>query len=220
MKQYTIFVISISKERQKKYTDARYNIFQGIEGKDLDIEWINETYHFYHNAKETTRKNIAGCSQSHIKCMEHIRDNKINNAIIIEDDALIDFNRLEELDEVEGFCFIGGRFIHHKDITKKMEKEKIREILLPGINIIDTSMFNIMNAHGYYISNYEIIDQLIKKQLTKRRAIDVEFKHKQRKKIITQFIYPAISILYLPDANTGFTYTQANYKLDDNLYRY
>jgi len=220
MKQYTIFVISIDRERQKKYTDARYNIFQGIEGKDLDIDWINENYHFYHNAFESTRQNIAGCSQSHLNCMKHIRDNKINNAIIIEDDALIDFNRLEELDEVEGFCFIGGRFIHHKDITKKMEKEKIREILLPGINIIDTSMFNIMNAHGYYISNYEIIDDLIKKQYTKRRAIDVEFKHKQRKKIITQIIYPAISILYLPDANTGFTYTQSNYKLDDNLYRY
>lgn len=220
MKDYKIFVISIDQERQKKYTDARYNIFEGVNGKDLDIDFINENYNFYWNAFESTRKNIAGCSQSHIKCMEHIRDNKINNAIIIEDDALIDFNRLEELDNVEGFCFIGGRFIDHKNVNKKIETDKLREILVPGLNIIDTSMFNIMNAHGYYISNFEIIDELIKKELTKRRAIDVEFKHKQRKKIITQFIYPAISILYLPDANTGFTYTQSNYKLDDNLYRY
>ena len=108
MKDYKIFVISVDRERQKKYTDARYTVFNGIEGKDLDIDWINENYHFYHNAFETTRRNIAGCSQSHIKCMEYIRDNKINNAIIIEDDALIDFNRLEELDKVEGFCFLGG----------------------------------------------------------------------------------------------------------------
>jgi hypothetical protein len=220
MKDYKIFVLSISKERQKKYIDPRYTIFEGVNGKELDIEWVNETYHFYYNAFETTKRNIAGCSQSHIKCMEYIRDNKINNAIIIEDDALIDLERLEELDNVNGFCFIGGRFIDHKNINKKIETDKLREILVPGLNIIDTSMFNIMNAHGYYISNYEIIDELIKKQLTKRRAIDVEFKNKQRKKIITQFIYPAISILYLPDAKTGFTYSISNYPMNDNLYRY
>ena len=42
MKDYTIFVISINKERQKKYIDPRYTIFQGVNGKeDLDIERID-----------------------------------------------------------------------------------------------------------------------------------------------------------------------------------
>ena len=219
MKDYTIFVISINKERQKKYIDPRYTIFQGVNGKEeLDIDWINETYNFYWNAGDKIKYSIAGCSESHIKCMEHIRDNKINNAIVIEDDALLDLNRLEELDEIDDFCYIGGRFVHYKNINKIIDKNKIRDKLNKGINKIDEKIFNILNFHGYYIPKYELVDKLLIKQYTKRRAIDVEFKLQQRKKIITDFIYPAISILHLPDAKNGFTY--CSYKLEDNLYRY
>ena len=219
MKDYKIFVISIDENRQKKYNDSKYTIFEGVNGKEeLDIDWINKNYHFYWNAGNKIKYSIAGCSQSHIKCMENIRDNKINNAIIIEDDALLDLNRLEELDEINDFCYIGGRFVDFKNINKIIDKNKIRDKLNEGINKIDEKTFNILNFHGYYIPKYELVDKLLIKQYTKRRAIDVEFKLQQRRKKITEFIYPAISILHLSDAKNGFTYS--SYKLDDNLYRY
>ena len=219
MKEYTIFVISINKERQEKYTDPRYTIFEGVNGKEeLDIHWINDNYNFYWNAGNKIKYSIAGCSQSHIRVMEKIRKDKINNAIIIEDDALLDFNRLDELDEVDEFCYLGGRLVDCKNINKIINKNQIRDTFNNGINHIDTSVFNILNCHGYYIPNYELVDKLLLNQYTKRRAIDVEFKLQQRKKMITRFIYPAISTLHLSDAKKGFTYS--SYKLDDNLYLY
>ena len=139
MKEYTIFVISINKERQEKYTDPRYTIFEGVNGKEeLDIHWINDNYNFYWNAGNKIKYSIAGCSQSHIRVMEKIRKDKINNAIIIEDDALLDFNRLDELDEVDEFCYLGGRLVDCKNINKIINKNQIRDTFNNGINHIDT----------------------------------------------------------------------------------
>ena len=50
-----------------------------------------------------------------------------------------------------------------------------------------------------------------------------EFKRIQKKRpvLINQFIFPAISTLYLPDAQNGFTYNNnSSWKLKDNNFLY
>ena len=84
--------------------------------------------------------------------MKYIYENKINNAIVIEDDAVIDFSRLNELDDVKGFAYIGGRF--QSPILKNdnvFQKEFNKEIFsTKKIHTINPEEFIIIGAHGLY----------------------------------------------------------------------
>ena len=159
--------------------------------------------------------------------MKHIYENKINNAIVIEDDALIDFSRLKELDDIKGFAYIGGRFqspILTKD--RVFQKEFNKEIFsTQKLNIINPEEFIITAGHGYYFEKYNVAKDIFDdiQSQKRQRAIDVEFKRiqKNNSQLISQFIYPAISTLHLPDAENGFTYNKAScWKLKDNNYHY
>lgn len=214
--KYTIFVINAYPERTIKYlNDDRYTIWSALTPDDITDEILSK-YHFRYNAKELLKKKICACSESHLSCIRHIRDNQINNAIIIEDDAIIDFERIDELELTNEITYIGGMF--HPLAMSKM-KEFVEPESKMGINDIDSKQFLITNAHGYYIPNFELCDILLKqKNKDRRRAIDVEFKNLQRENHIKKYLYPAISTLVLTDAKTGFTWSQ--YKLKDNLFLY
>jgi len=225
MKDYTIFVLNICAERWKKYENqGGYTRFQGIVGKDIDVNEHPQFIHYW-NKNEHSKKCVIACFQGHMNIMKHIYENKINNAIIIEDDALIDFNRLEELDDITDFTYIGGRLqatILKND--KVFQKEYNKESILSGINKINTETYIITGCHGMYIPDYKIT-KVIFNDIESRprvRAIDVEMKRLQKTnpELIGQFIFPAISTLYLPDAEQGFTYFKgSSWKLqDDNKY--
>ena len=218
MKDYKIFVVNISDKRWKKYeNDKRYIRFQGCNGKrDLDVHRVNQYYHFRHNAKDNHRLNTAGCSYSHLWAMNYIYDNKINNAIIIEDDALIDFDRLKELDTVKGFCYVGGWF---RSPQLNQQKGWVKPSFQKGLHTIDTDKFVMVACHGYYFENYKDVVEWKTRTYHKRRAIDVEFMLKQKKLKDVQFIYPAISTLYLPDAEEGMTWGKG-YNINNNLLEY
>ena len=222
-----VFVINVTDERWEKYkADTRYVRFKGVVGKELDLETYDK-YVFYYNKGEDSKRGAIGCSQSHLSLMKHIYENKINNCIVIEDDALIDFNRLEELKEIKGFSYIGGRFqatILKNDnvFQKQFNKETY---LTQKINKINPEEFIIIGCHGYYFENYNVAKGIYEdiQSQKRQRAIDVEFKRIQKKRpvLINQFIFPAISTLYLPDAMTGFTYNKGScWKLKDNNFLY
>ena len=211
--KYTIFVINAYPERTLKYlNDDRYTIWSAKTPEDISDEIVSK-YHFRCNAKELLKKKICACSESHLSCIRHIRDHQINNAIIIEDDALINFDRISELEDIDEITYVGGMY---HPLALKNIKDFNRPDSIMGINNIDPKEFLITNAHGYYIPNFNLCDILLKqKNPLKRRAIDVEFKNLQKQNEIKQFIFPAISTLVMADAKTGFTWSQ--YKLKDDL---
>jgi GR25 family glycosyltransferase involved in LPS biosynthesis len=226
---YTIFVINISDERWEKYaTDTihMYNRFKGVDGSQLDMEAYDH-YVFYWNKNEKSRRSAIGCSESHMNVMKYIYENKVNNAIVIEDDAIIDFSRLSELDDVKGFCYIGGRLQatilkNDKVFQKEFNKDTFST---QKINKINPYEFIITGAHGLYFSNYNVAKDIYDdiKNRQRRRISDVELKRIQKTKpeLISQFIYPAISTLHLPDAMNGFTYNKESmWKLNDNNIHY
>ena len=227
--KYTVFVININEDRWKKYSEDTSNIyhrFQGVVGAELDLASYDH-YVFYWNKTEKSRRSAIGCSESHMSMMKYIFENKINNVIVIEDDALIDFNRLHELDDVKGFCYVGGRF--QSPILKYdnvFQKEFNKEIFLTQkLNKINPEEYIITGGHGYYFENYNIAKDIFDdiRSQKRQRAIDVEFKRIQKKRpnLINQFIYPAISTLHLPDAENGFTYNKESiWKLNDNNLHY
>tara|TARA_B100001094_G_scaffold332259_1_gene403568 strand:- start:1597 stop:2247 length:651 start_codon:yes stop_codon:yes gene_type:complete len=213
MKEYKVFVINISNQRWEKYDD-RYIRFEGCNGKqELSLEDVNDKYHFRYNASPDHRYNVAGCSESHLRLIDHLIENKINNAIVIEDDTLIDFDRLEELDDVKGFCYVGG-WMRAPILTK--QDNFIKPTFEKGLHTIDTNKFVITSAMGYYYETYHTAELFKTKKHPKRRAIDVEFVNIQKKYNDIQFIYPAIARCHLPDAKNGFTWGKG-YNIKDDL---
>lgn len=215
-----VLVINMSVKRWEKYKDdPRYERFEAVNGnEELDPEWVDKNYHYYWNANRKLRQSIAGCSESHLKCLRYIIKNKLDSVIIIEDDCILDFERLNELKDVKEACYIGGMF--HPPILKDLRTFTRPEGMIEGINTINPQKFLITNCQAYYIPNHLQAHLLLTHQYSKRRAIDVEFKLLQKKGLLKHFLYPAIGTLYLPDAEQGFTWSQSSYKLKDNLQYY
>ena len=211
-----IFVINIDDHRWEKYSkDSRYTRFIGVNGnKELDPTWVDDNYHFYWNANRKLRMSIAGCSESHLKVLKHIRDNKLDNCVILEDDCVFDFSRIDELKNLKDFTYIGGAF---RSPILKNKKNFLRPEVAQGLNKINPKEFIITNLNAYYIPDHSQVDLFIQHNYLKRRAIDCEMVFHQKKGIITDFIYPALGKLYLPDANQGFTWSSPNYKLESDL---
>ena len=218
-----VFVINAYKDRREKY-DERYTIFPAIWWEDVTEEQL-ERYHYRHNAKIPLRKKITACSLSHKRLIQKIIDEDLKEVVIIEDDAVInDFNRLEELKDLNEFCYIGGDVSSPllKDMKKFInsgEKQEVRESFKKGLIDIDPKIFRIGWNCSYYIPNKEVAEMILsnipngKKEL----SIDGECMKLQKKGNIRKFIYPAIATLNINDAKKGFTFS--NYKLySDNSY--
>ena len=210
-----VFVICAYEERKAKYlNDNRYTIWDAYHWNDIKDETV-DLYNFRHNCRDILKKKITACSESHLACLKHIYDNKIDNCIIIEDDALIDFYRLDELKDIKDFCYIGGMMFPP---LLKDKKDFVKPTFEKGLHEIDPETFVIHNAHGLYIPTHDIVPAMMRQTYPKRKAIDVEYKHQQKRKELKYFIYPAISTLHLEDSKKGFTWS--NYKLADNLLKY
>jgi len=218
-----VYVINAYKDRREKYDD-RYNIFPAIWYENITDD-ILEKYHFRYNAKKNYRRKVVACAESHQNMLKHIISNDLKEVVIIEDDAVInDFSRLEELKDINDFTYIGGDItsltLNKSNEFRRTKKEKIRESLKKGLNEIDISNWRIAHACGYYIPNKEVAEKILKliPVYEKCRAIDKEYMMLQEKKIIKDFIYPAIVTLNIGDAKKGFNYS--TYKLHSDQFYY
>ena len=217
-----VFVINAYADRKDKYlSDSRYELYPAIWWENVSDDNIDD-YYFRHNAKKEYRKKVIACSKSHKQLLLKIIIEDLKNVLIMEDDAIIeDWDRLEELDNINEFCYVGGQINAPlmKDF-KTFPKEDIQEYFLKGVNPIDPKEFRMAQTCGYFIPNADVAQKLLSliPNGKKERAIDTEYIALQKKKYISLFYYPAIVKLYLPDAKKGFTYS--TYKLLDDQSHY
>jgi len=166
------------------------------------------------------RRKVTACSLSHRNLLKKIIQENLKNIVIIEDDCIIeDFDRLDELEDVNEFCYIGGQINSPlmKDFKKFEDiKDSVRANFSKGLNVIDPKEFRLAHACAYFIPDAQVAQHLLTNMPNgkKMRAIDTEYISLQKKDIIRKFIYPAIGTLYLKDACNGFTYS--TYKLFDD----
>lgn len=104
-----ILVISLKKDiaRKTEITAAlnklglKFDFIDAVYGKDLTHDEINSVY--YHDKSLLKRKinnNEIGCALSHFKAYEFILQNKMDKAIILEDDAIITEKFIKALDTI------------------------------------------------------------------------------------------------------------------------
>tara|TARA_R110000737_G_scaffold352097_1_gene396711 strand:+ start:3228 stop:3866 length:639 start_codon:yes stop_codon:yes gene_type:complete len=112
----------------------------------------------------------TACLLSHLSLWEHIVKNKINDVLILEDDA----KQVNELHNCsfkdDGITYVGGSTYSPKMTGgyKKIELDK-------GIHLVNHNDYRVLQTVSYYIPNYEIAKKLIEfiKDKKRWRAVDV-----------------------------------------------
>ncbi|MGC7560750.1 glycosyltransferase family 25 protein [Pasteurella sp. PK-2025] len=95
-----IIIISLKNSTRRPVISQRlsglglkYQFFDAVYGKDLTEEQLKEIdFEFYpktYNARKALTLGEIGCAMSHINVYEYIVQNNIDQAIILEDDAIV-----------------------------------------------------------------------------------------------------------------------------------
>jgi GR25 family glycosyltransferase involved in LPS biosynthesis len=163
------FVINLNRfDERMKYFDDTYTRWIATDWKDLQADDpIFNKMISYHNIDPNQHKAKCGCFLSHINLWKHIIDNKIDNVIVVEDDAE-QVNHIEDISS-DTFLYLGGYF------TKQMSKGEVTPPdLQEGINSIPEG-YKVLMTLSYYIPTWKIAEQLYNEIVSKKRyrAIDV-----------------------------------------------
>lgn len=229
MREYKVFVLSVDKppyrERRKKYTeDARYELFPGLWWEDISEHYL-EQYTFMWSAQEQYKKCAIACAMSHVNLLQKIANEDLKNVVILEDDAVLDFDRLNILDEIDEMCFVGGKLeppilSNSTAAWRKNQRQQLRDNFKSGINLIDPAHFTIWCAHGYFIPNALSASRLLKllsKDGKKKRAIDTHYVRLQKKNLIKKFVYPALATSVVKEARNS-PYNKGKGVTDNRFY--
>jgi len=155
-------------------------------GQELSLDEIkNSKLYVRHNTKEAKVRGMYGCLMSHIKLLQHIVDNKINNVCILEDDSTSDFVIPDDLIQSHHITYIGGWLVN-----KKMKDIKLAhtEELKDGINKLTNS--RVLTTRAYYIPQWKYAEDLLNYINNKKvwKAIDI-----MMSEYVKHLYYPALS---------------------------
>ena len=93
-----IFVISLKNSTRRNFVSKRlgglglqFEFFDAIYGKELNPQELSQVDYQYYLDFDNKRLTLGeiGCALSHIGVYEHIKNHKIPQAIILEDDAIV-----------------------------------------------------------------------------------------------------------------------------------
>ena len=164
------FVINLERCLERMdYFDDSYTRWIATDYKDLDDDNpVFKRMISMHNINPNEHKAKCGCLLSHLNLWKHIVEHKLNDVLIVEDDAE-QINHLPDFTDIEEFTYLGGFF------TKKItDGEVTPPHLLHKLNDIPED-YKFLTTLSYYIPTWEIAEKLIVDitSQTRFRAIDV-----------------------------------------------
>ncbi len=179
------FVINLDRcQDRMKYFDKSFKRWSAVDGNDLkDDNPVLSMMISYHNIDPKQHRAKVGCFISHINLLKHIVENKLNNVIILEDDAEM-VNPLPN-PLPEEFTYLGGFFCG----------KKFSDVEVPHrAGIWDVPLDSkLLTTLSYYIPQWEaakfIYDSIMSQK--RYRAIDVMLNNIHFTKC---YVYPACYI--------------------------
>lgn len=146
---------------------------------DKMISYWNVRYTKYHYCK-------CACMISHLKLWKHIIKHKIDDVLILEDDAVGNWDYDTSYFMDDGITYLGGLIYYRNNIEKKW-KEHFHE----GYHILDETKYRMIQTMSYYFPTWKIAEKLYDKiiNLERYRAIDMLI---TKIDIPKYFVYPAI----------------------------
>jgi GR25 family glycosyltransferase involved in LPS biosynthesis len=166
------FVINCdaSKERWAHYKDEKYTRWSATHWKELpEKDPKFDKMISYHNINPNEHKAKVGCLVSHTNLWRYLISNKMNNILVLEDDA-VEVRDVPLSLPVDGISYLGGIGWHPK-ITDNAKKLNLSD----GVHKINFEEFRILMTMSYYIPTWELAEKLLNyiESLNRWRAIDV-----------------------------------------------
>jgi len=174
-----IFVINLDRatDRWSYYkNDDRYTRWSATSVEDLgENHPIFKEMVSYWNIDKNEHNSKCACYMSHTRLWKYIITNKINDVLILEDDARL-VGKIPDTSELpqDGFTYLGG-FTSHVKLTDGAKKVEFEE----GINTINNAEYRVLMLMAYYIPNWSVAYEMLQ-AVTERgrpRAIDTMVRH-------------------------------------------
>jgi len=184
-----IFVINLDKsiDRWEHYkNDDKFERWSATSKEEVK-EWDSEKMISYHNIHPDQHLGKVACLKSHLNIWSYIITNRMNDVLILEDDALVgDLSELDKLPE-DGVTYLGGYTAH-----KKMTQGPLSLSFSDKINKIDNEKFRVLTTMAYYIPTHYVAGSLFDEILSRKRWRAVDVMLGEIKSLPFDLYYPAM----------------------------
>lgn len=184
-----IFVINLDKsvDRWEHYkNDDKFERWSATSKEEVK-EWDSEKMISYHNIHPDQHLAKCGCLKSHLNIWSYIITNRMNDVLILEDDALVgDLSELDKLPE-DGVTYLGGYTAH-----KKMTQGPLSLSFSDKINKIDNEKFRVLTTMAYYIPTHNVAGSLFDEILSRKRWRAIDVMLGEIKSVPMYLYYPAL----------------------------
>mgnify|MGYP003631802576 CR=1 FL=1 len=172
--------------RAEKFKQSDYIRWRAT-SRDEVTEEVDKKMLSYYNLSRKAHLGKCGCFMSHISLLEYIVDNKLDDVLICEDDA-VQVGELPMDYPTDSLIYVGG-FLHNKKMTNN---KKVIIKSTDGINNL-ADEYRILMTLSYIIPTWVLAEDILKKikSLKRYRAIDVLLGNIEVKK---RYHYPACFI--------------------------
>lgn len=157
-----------SHERRQKFLCKGWHRWEAVSREEVPVE-LDKRMISMHNFPRKCHLGRCGCFLSHYEVYTYIIDNKLNNVLICEDDA-VQVKNLPTEYPLNAIIYVGG-FLHD---AKMMCNDPVKIDFKEGINHLNPK-YRILMTMSYIIPNWEVAQEIIDyiDARPRYRAIDV-----------------------------------------------
>ena len=203
---YHFLVISMDNENGKKRRSVLnydYTWIEGLSGRDLDnpiVQDVHKKMFLRYNVDKHSNKfnGYVGNFSSHIKTLQYIVKEKLNNCVLLEDDSILTKENLPDPTTLpqDGMTLFSGRlqkptWKNLKEWHQNGEPQKIIQTFQQGINLMDYDTFRFTQSNAIFIPNETVAKDVLHHMKTskyKYKSMDLYY---SQHKLVKYLYYPA-----------------------------
>lgn len=157
-----------ARERRNKFSDKNFQRWKATTTEEVS-EFIDKKMQSMYNFGRDAHLARCACFLSHTRLLEHIVDKKLNDVLILEDDA-VQVNTIPKQYPKDSITYIGG-FVYNK---KMMDSKPPVIEHQQGINLCPDNL-RILGCLAYIVPKWEVALNILNKIYAQNRykAIDI-----------------------------------------------
>ena len=157
-----------AKERRNKFSDVPYERWKATTRQEVPTHISGKMVSMYNFGKDAHLARCA-CWLSHTRLLEHIVENKINDVLILEDDA-IKMNNLPKDYPKDSITYVGG-FLYNRKMMDSKPPVIEHQV---GINLCPQE-FRILGCLAYIVPRWSVALHILNRIYSENRykAIDI-----------------------------------------------